>query len=85
MYVHIKVANGDDARMVRDMLVVSSSDWSSFVTITKGEFESFGWWFVNTCTTIRTIEKILSWAARNEVKIFSIETSTGETFYEADS
>lgn len=80
MYVQIKVADRQDATMTKDMLLEISGE------VTRGLIkEERGWWFVYANASKGTINKLLVWADRNEVKIFSIVTSRGNVYYEAKS
>lgn len=82
MYVCIKVADKQDALMVRDMLGRFEHPFFSSSTTLE---EDAGWWFANAHASKSAVEKVLTWASQNEVKIFSIVTSSGDVFYEAKS
>ena len=86
MYVKIKVADEQDARMVRDLVSVLMFPMdTAYATIEKGEETESGWWFVCSYFHKDLADRLLDWASDNEVKIFSIETGSGETYYEAES
>lgn len=84
MYVRIKLANLEDAIMIRDMAIKFNA---KFAQIIEGSVRdcTTGWFFVNAWCSQNSIDEVLIWAARNEVKIFSIETGRGNIYYEAES
>lgn len=80
MYVRIRVADRQDANMVRDMVTHFGGKDARIVFAKKSS-----WWYAYANATKSELDQLINWAAKNETKIFAIETSGEETYYEADS
>lgn len=74
MYMRIKVANLDDAKVLRDMCQYFG-DPNAVVDEPKPD--ETGWWFVRTQMSPRMYGAVKKWADKNVCKIFETVSSSG--------